>query len=107
MRKIFVLLLLLLPCVATAVVMEGDTPSISEESIFSTECPDGFIAVDEPSITISPTACLNKAAAGDAETCFTESGRATGSCIMYVPAGVSYYDASGTYEYTAPCPLTE
>ena len=78
---------------------------IPGESIFLTECPDGFIAIDEPDMTIANNCSGGYLSAGVEETCFTEEGRATGSCIMYAPADRSYYDAFGTYEFTDPCPM--
>ena len=48
-----------------------------------------------------------------AEPSYTSAGTATsciasnpgGSCIMYAPVGVSYTDATGTYEYTEACAM--
>lgn len=71
----------------------------------STSCPAGFVAVDEPYLTIESTLCPSgTTSVGEAETCLTSSP--AGSCMMYAPAATEYTDETGTYEYTEVCPLT-
>ena len=68
-----------------------------------TSCPSGYIAINSPYITIATTCPSGTTAVGTAESCLVSNP--SGDCIMYAPAGVSYTDNSGTYEYTAPCAL--
>lgn len=70
----------------------------------STSCPTGYIAIDEEYLTIATTCPSGTVSAGDAESCLVSSP--AGDCIMYAPAGVSYTDDSGTYEFTEACPMT-
>ena len=71
----------------------------------STSCPTGYIAIDEEYLTIATTCPSGTVSAGDAESCLVSSP--AGDCIMYAPAGVSYTDDSGTYEFTEACPMTK
>ena len=52
----------------------------------STSCPSGYTT-----------------SAGTATSCIASNPG--GSCIMYAPVGVSYTDATGTYEYTEACAM--
>ncbi len=70
----------------------------------STSCPTGFIAIDEPKITIATSCPSGTTAIGTAKSCLVSNP--AGDCIMYMPAGVSYTDDSGTYEYTDACPMS-
>lgn len=88
--KKYLILFLLLPCVAKA-----ETPS--------TTCPTGFVAVDETYLSIATSCPTDTHSAGTADSCLETSP--SGTCVMYIPAGTSYSDDSGTYEYTEPCPL--
>jgi len=70
----------------------------------ATSCPAGFVAVDEPFLTIEGGACpAGYTAVGVAETCLVASP--TGSCMMFVPAATEYSDDIGFYEFTTACPL--
>ncbi len=70
----------------------------------STSCPSGYVAVVEEYMTIADGSCPSGyTAAGTADSCLVSSP--SGSCIMYAPANTQYTDESGTYEYTAACPL--
>ena len=69
----------------------------------STSCPSGYIAIDAPYITIATTCPSGTVSAGDAESCLVSNP--AGDCIMYAPAGMSYTDDSGIYEFTEPCAM--
>ena len=69
----------------------------------STSCPSGYIAIDEPYITIATTCPSGMVSVGVAESCLVSNP--AGDCIMYAPAGVSFTDAPGTYEFTEPCAM--
>ena len=105
MKKILVLSLLLLsPHCVLAGSSESGSITITGVSIFPTECPDGYVAVDAPSITIATSCPSGTVSVGTADSCwFTDS--LSGVCVMYAPADRSYYDAIGTYEFTDPCPM--
>lgn len=77
------------------VVVHATTPS--------TSCPAGYIAIDSPQITIATTCPTGTASIGTAESCLASNP--AGVCIMYAPAGVSYTDDVGTYEFTDACPM--
>ena len=90
MRQL-IFLLMFVPIAAFA-----DTPS--------TSCPSGYVAINEKYVTIA-TECRTGVfvSVGTAESCLGTNP--SGNCIMYVPAGVSYTDNSGKYEFTEACPL--
>ena len=70
----------------------------------STSCPSGYVAVVEEHMDIANTSCpTGYTSAGTATSCLVTSP--DGSCIMYAPAGVSYTDATGTYEFEQPCAM--
>ncbi len=70
----------------------------------STSCPSGYVAVVEEYMTIANSSCpTGYTSAGTADSCLVST--LSGSCIMYAPTGISYTDASGTYEYTAACAM--
>ena len=69
----------------------------------STSCPSGFVAIDDAYVTIATSCPSGTTAAGTAESCLVSSP--AGDCIMYAPAGVSYTDDSGTYEFTDACAM--
>ncbi|MBP3316285.1 MAG: hypothetical protein J6L70_01645 [Alphaproteobacteria bacterium] len=66
------------------------------------ECPTGHISIDAPYITIATSCPSGTTAIGTAESCLATLN---GNCIMYAPAGVSFTDDAGTYEFTASCAL--
>ena len=78
-------------------------PVVARAAVPSTSCPAGYIAIDEEYITIATTCPSGTISVGTAESCLVASP--SGSCIMYAPAGVSYTDSSGTYEFTDACPM--
>ena len=91
MKRIFVLIMAIAPCVSFAAAP-------------STSCPSGYVAVEEEYLIISDGSCPSGyTSVGTADSCLVTSP--SGACIMYAPAGVSYTDESGTYEYTSACPL--
>ncbi|MBR2393106.1 MAG: hypothetical protein IKB05_01295 [Alphaproteobacteria bacterium] len=67
-------------------------------------CPSGYIAINEEQITIATNCPSGTTAIGTAESCLVSSP--AGSCIMYAPAGVSFTDTLGTYEFTGACPMS-
>ena len=71
----------------------------------STSCPSGYVTVTEEYMTIANgSSCPSGyTAAGTATSCIASSPG--GSCIMYAPAGVSYTDSTGTYEFDQACAL--
>ena len=87
--------LLILSCVFVVVGAYATAPS--------TSCPSGYIAIDDAYVTIATSCPSGTTAAGTAESCLVSSP--AGDCIMYAPAGVSYTDESGTYEFTDACAM--
>ncbi|MBQ3039885.1 MAG: hypothetical protein IJD41_05000 [Alphaproteobacteria bacterium] len=81
----------------------ASAPIVAYATAPSTSCPSGYTAIDEPAITIATNCPSDTTAIGTAESCLVSNP--AGDCIMYAPAGVSYTDSSGTYEYTEPCPM--
>lgn len=76
---------------------------------YSTECPSGYIAINLPYVSIamqcpSGTVALGEEYLGVDDVPCEYIGR-NGICMMYMPAGNSYTDSVGTYEYTEPCAL--
>lgn len=70
----------------------------------STSCPTGFIAVVEEYMTLADTFCpAGYTSAGTATSCLVSAP--SGSCMMYVPVGMSYNDGTGSYQYDKICPL--
>ncbi|MBQ8294774.1 MAG: hypothetical protein IJX89_05320 [Alphaproteobacteria bacterium] len=69
----------------------------------STSCPSGYVAIDDTYVTIATSCPSGTTATGTAESCLVSSP--SGDCIMYAPAGVSYTDDSGTYEFTDACAM--
>ena len=78
-------------------------PIVAYATAPSTSCPTGYIAIDEPQITIATSCPSGTTAIGTAESCLVSNP--AGNCIMYAPAGVSYTDESGTYEFTDACAM--
>ena len=70
----------------------------------STSCPSGYVAVVEEHMDIANNSCTSGyTSAGTATSCLVTSP--DGSCIMYAPVGVSYTDATGTYEFEQACAM--
>ena len=91
MKRIVVLVLAIVPVGAIAAAP-------------STSCPSGYVAVVEEHMDIANTSCPSGyTSAGTATSCIASNPG--GSCIMYAPVGVSYTDATGTYEYTSACAM--
>ena len=91
MKRIIVLIMAVVPCASFAAAP-------------STSCPSGYVAVVEEYMTIANSSCpTGYTSAGTADSCLVSNP--SGSCIMYAPTGISYTDASGTYEYTAACAM--
>ena len=91
MKRFFILFLTITPCASFAIAP-------------STSCPSGYVAIEEEYMTIADGSCpTGYTSTGTADSCLVASP--AGSCIMYAPANTQYTDESGTYEYTAACPL--
>ena len=91
MKRIFILIMAIAPIGAFAAAP-------------STSCPTGYVTVVEEYMEIADSTCpAGYTSAGTAYSCLASSP--AGSCIMYAPTGISYTDASGTYEYTAACAM--
>ncbi|MBQ3038964.1 MAG: hypothetical protein IJD41_00195 [Alphaproteobacteria bacterium] len=78
-------------------------PIVAYATAPSTSCPTGYIAIDKPQITIATSCPSGTTAIGTAESCLVSNP--AGDCIMYAPAGVSYTDDTGTYEFTDACAM--
>lgn len=91
MKQIIILCLIFAPCMSFAAEP-------------STSCPENYVSVIEDYMTIAQDACPDGyISAGTATSCLASNPG--GSCIMYAPVGVSYTDATGTYEFEQPCAM--
>lgn len=70
----------------------------------STSCPSGYIAINEEYVTIATACPSGTVSTGTAESCLGDSP--SGNCIMYAPAGISYTEDIGTYEFIDACAMT-
>ena len=87
-----------------AILLVVATPYTSFAATPSTSCPAGYTAITEEHMTIANTSCpSNYSSAGTTTSCIASNPG--GSCIMYAPVGVSYTDATGTYEFEQPCAM--
>ena len=87
-----------------AILLLVATPYTSFAATPSTSCPAGYTAITEEHMTIAGSSCPSShTSAGTATSCLASNPG--GSCIMYAPVGVSYTDATGTYEYTEACAM--
>lgn len=92
MKKI-IFILLFLPLSAGA-----DAPA--------TTCPVGYITIASDNVTQIATTCpMGYIAVGTAKSCLSDDY--IGGCYMYAPAGMSYTDDTGTYEFTDACVMTD
>ncbi|MBQ7128300.1 MAG: hypothetical protein IJO18_04945 [Alphaproteobacteria bacterium] len=72
----------------------------------ATECPTGYITISKPDVILANTSCPSGyVSVGTVSSCLVANP--AGNCFMYAPAGVSYTDASGTYEFTEACEMEE
>ena len=78
-------------------------PIVAYATAPSTSCPTGYIAIDEPQITIATSCPSGTISVGTAESCLVSNP--AGDCIMYASVGMSFTDSSGTYEFTEPCAM--
>ncbi|MBR2392933.1 MAG: hypothetical protein IKB05_00375 [Alphaproteobacteria bacterium] len=81
----------------------GDAGVCILGNVPSTDCPAGYIAIDRPYITLATSCPSGTIAIGTAESCLVSSP--SGDCIMYAPAGESYTDDTGIYEFTDACAM--
>lgn len=103
MKRILILFVLCCPVSAMALGIEI-RPPVQVINPPSTSCPSGYVAVVEEYMGIANSSCPSGyTSAGTATSCLVASP--DGSCIMYAPVGVSYTDATGTYEYTSACAM--
>ena len=108
MKRILILCALCCPVSAMALDIGGGVvvvpPPAQAISAPSTSCPSGYTAVVEEHMDIANNSCpTGYTSAGTATSCLVTSP--DGSCIMYAPAGVSYTDATGIYEFEQPCAM--
>ena len=107
MKRILILCALCCPVSAMALDIGGGVvvgPPAQAISTPSTSCPSGYIAVVEEHMDIANSSCPSGyTSAGTATSCIASNPG--GSCIMYAPVGVSYTDATGTYEFEQPCAM--
>ncbi len=69
-----------------------------------TSCPLGYIAIEEPFMTIATSCPAGYISAGTADSCLVSGP--SGVCIMYAPVGMSFTESAGhTYEFDDVCPL--
>ena len=105
MKHIMILFILCFP--VSAFALDGGIivgPPVQAINTPSTSCPDGYVAIEEEYMTIADSSCpTGYTSAGTANSCLASSP--AGSCIMYAPANTRYRDWTGTYEFTAACPL--
>lgn len=85
------------------IILLAGAPIVAYATAPSTSCPSGYIAIDAPNITIATTCPSGTVSVGTAESCLVSNP--AGDCIMYAPAGVSYTDDTGTYEFTDACAM--
>ena len=91
MKRIFILIMAIVPVGAFAVAP-------------STSCPSGYVAVVEDSMTIANSSCPSgHMSAGTATSCIASSPG--GSCIMYAPANTTYSDNTGSYVFEQACAM--
>ena len=69
----------------------------------SSSCPAGYTAIDEPTVIVATSCPSGTTAVGTVQSCLVASPG--WGCIMYAPAGVSYTDDFGTYNFTDVCPM--
>lgn len=71
-----------------------------------TSCPSGFVAIDEPHVTIA-TSCSDDTIAVEESPvpCLIPLASDYPSCIMYAPVGMAFTDDSGTYQFTEACAM--
>lgn len=69
----------------------------------ATSCPSGYIAVTKNNTTVALSCPSGYVDAGTAVSCLTSIS--ADECVMFAPPGVTYTDATGSYEYTDACPL--
>ena len=91
MKRIFILIMAIVPCASFAVEP-------------STSCPSGYVAVVEEYMDIADSFCPSGyTSAGAADSCLISSP--DGSCIMYAPANTEYSDDVGAYKFIVDCPM--
>ena len=70
-----------------------------------TECPAGYIGIDEPTFKIEETCTnetyVNYTPLGDANSCLDDNPGI--DCVLYGEKNTSYNDGSGAYEFNSMC----
>ena len=69
------------------------------------QCPNGFYAVSYNTVTAAKSSCASGYSTGTIKSC-DEIESDDQECWLFKPAG-TYTDATGTYEYSEPCPWTD
>ena len=69
----------------------------------STSCPTGYVTVTRSNFIMATACPTGYVAARKLNSCLNN---ATYDCWLYAPAGMSFTDESGTYEYTDVCPMS-
>lgn len=78
----------------------------ADAAVPSSSCPDGYTAIDEPTVIIATTCPSGTMAVATVQSCLVATPG--GDCMMYAPSGVSYTDDAGTYQFVGDvCPMTE
>lgn len=78
-------------------------PAILHADAPATTCPAGYKTIYQEYTIIGTSCPSGYVNAGSATSCLISNPG--GQCIMYAPAGVTYTDDTGSYEYTSACPL--
>lgn len=71
----------------------------------STSCPSGYVLVNKPGVVLQASCSSGYIDVGSTTSCLQSSYSSSARCTMYAPAGVSYTDGPGIYEFTDVCPM--
>ena len=100
MKRLISCLYIIIPCVADAIV-SGDA-GVAYTPLYTT-CPSGYVAINEPDITIATTCPSSTVALNDVQTCLRENPESV--CYMFAPKGVTYVDSVGEYRFNDICTM--
>lgn len=84
----------------------GDYVPQPTERTQHTQCPSGFYAVSYDNLAVAKSSCPSGTYAIGTFTPCSGIGSDDQECHLFTPAG-TYKDATGTYEYSEPCPWTD
>lgn len=84
-------------------VMSYFMPIYNADAAAPTEqCPNNYTAIELSDIVLANADCPSDyVSIGAADSCLVSEPN--GVCIMYAPAGVTYTDETGSYEYSEAC----